>query len=91
MSLKSDLDDYLLQNESRRSKFSLPFSTPSFLSRSSETTPSSNNTPSWFEEVQKDYCTLVSTLFKYTLNLDKFLFKMGGVNFFVFVVNNVNY
>lgn len=58
--LKSDLDQYLLQNESRRSyKFSLPsFSTPAFLSR--EETPTST-TSSWFEEVQKEYFTLSRT------------------------------
>lgn len=63
--LKSDLDQYLLQNESRRSyKFSLPqFSTPSFFSRSTEETPTSttSSTASWFENVQKEYFTLVSS------------------------------
>lgn len=60
--LKSDLDEYLLQNDKSRSyKFSLPsFSTPSFMSRSSEQTPSSTN-ESWFQEVQKEYCTLTRT------------------------------
>lgn len=60
--LKSDLDEYLLQNENRRSyKISLPFSTPSFLSRNNEETPtSSSSSGSWFEEVQKEYFTLVS-------------------------------
>ncbi|KAI8420624.1 hypothetical protein MSG28_007868 [Choristoneura fumiferana] len=61
--LKSDLDEYLLQNENRRSyKISLPFSTPSFLSRSNEDTPtSSSSSGSWFEEVQKEYFTLSRT------------------------------
>lgn len=60
--LKSDLDDYLLQNESRRStRFTLPFSKPTFLSRSNEETPTSTNS-SWFQEVQKEYFTLVSNL-----------------------------
>lgn len=60
--LKSDLDEYLLQNENRRSyKISLPFSTPSFFSRSNDETPTSTSTTStWFENVQKEYFTLVS-------------------------------
>lgn len=63
-SLKSDLDQYLLQNETRKSyKISLPFSTPSFLSRTpTEDTPtSSSSAGSWLDEVQKEYFTLVST------------------------------
>ncbi|XP_063374513.1 uncharacterized protein LOC134662175 [Cydia amplana] len=61
--LKSDLDEYLLQNENRRSyKISLPFSTPSFFSRSNEETPtSSSSNGSWFQEVQKEYFTLSRT------------------------------
>ncbi|VVD03824.1 uncharacterized protein LOC126976028 [Leptidea sinapis] len=61
--LKSDLDDYLLQNENRRSfKFGLPFSTPKFFSRNDDESPSSSNTTaSWFEEVQKEYFTLSRT------------------------------
>lgn len=61
--LKSDLDQYLLQSENRKSKFSLPFSTPSFFSRSNDETPTSTNSTnsSWFQEVQKEYFTLVST------------------------------
>ncbi|CAH2085170.1 unnamed protein product [Euphydryas editha] len=61
--LKSDLDEYLLQNESRRSyKISLPFSTPSFFSRSNDETPSSSSsTATWFENVQKEYFTLSRT------------------------------
>ncbi|XP_063391815.1 uncharacterized protein LOC134677307 [Cydia fagiglandana] len=61
--LKSDLDEYLLQNENRRSyKISLPFSTPSFFSRSNEETPtSSSSSGSWFQEVQKEYFTLTRT------------------------------
>ncbi|XP_045767591.1 protein transport protein sft2 [Maniola jurtina] len=62
--LKSDLDEYLLQNESRRSyKISLPFSTPSFFSRSNEETPTSStsSTGTWFENVQKEYFTLSRT------------------------------
>ncbi|XP_063545082.1 uncharacterized protein LOC134753206 [Cydia strobilella] len=61
--LKSDLDEYLLQNENRRSyKISLPFSTPSFFSRSNEETPaSSSSSGSWFQEVQKEYFTLSRT------------------------------
>lgn len=62
--LKSDLDQYLLQNESRRSKFSLPqFSTPSFFSRSADETPTSttSSTATWFENVQKEYFTLSRT------------------------------
>ncbi|XP_049871115.1 uncharacterized protein LOC126370308 [Pectinophora gossypiella] len=61
--LKSDLDQYLLQNENRRSyKISLPFSTPSFLSRNNDETPSSTSSAgTWFEEVQKEYCTLSRT------------------------------
>ncbi|XP_048000193.1 protein transport protein sft2 [Leguminivora glycinivorella] len=61
--LKSDLDEYLLQNENRRSyKISLPFSTPSFFSRSNEETPtSSSSNASWFQEVQKEYFTLSRT------------------------------
>lgn len=61
--LKTDLDQYLLKNETRRSyNFSLPsFSTPSFMSRSNDETPSTTSTTaSWFENVQKEYCTLVS-------------------------------
>lgn len=60
--LKSDLDEYLLQNESRRSyKISLPFSTPSFFSRNNDETPTStSSTGTWFENVQKEYFTLVS-------------------------------
>ncbi|GBP93846.1 Protein transport protein SFT2 [Eumeta japonica] len=60
--LKSDLDEYLLSNENRRGfKFSLPkFSTPSFLSRSTEETPSSTKS-GWFDEVQKEYFTLSRT------------------------------
>lgn len=62
--LKTDLDEYLLQNDKSRSyKITLPtFSAPSFFSKNNESTPSSTN-ESWFEEVQKDYCTLVSILF----------------------------
>ncbi|KAI5644571.1 got1/Sft2-like family domain-containing protein [Phthorimaea operculella] len=62
-SLKSDLDQYLLQNETRKSyKISLPFSTPTFFSRSNDETPSSSGSAgTWFEEVQKDYCTLSRT------------------------------
>ncbi|XP_013142367.1 PREDICTED: protein transport protein sft2 [Papilio polytes] len=62
--LKSDLDDYLLQNESRRSyKFSLPsFSRPSFLSRSNDESPTStSSTSTWFDNVQKEYFTLSRT------------------------------
>ncbi|OWR48575.1 hypothetical protein KGM_202382 [Danaus plexippus plexippus] len=61
--LKSDLDEYLLQNENRRSyKISLPFSTPSFFSRSNDETPTSTSTTStWFENVQKEYFTLSRT------------------------------
>ncbi|CAG4964347.1 unnamed protein product [Colias eurytheme] len=61
--LKSDLDDYLLQNENRRSyKFNLPFSTSNFFTRSNEETPTSTTTTSsWFEEVQKEYFTLTRT------------------------------
>lgn len=59
--LKSDLDEYLLQNESRRSyKISLPFSTPSFFSRNNDETTSTSSTGTWFENVQKEYFTLVS-------------------------------
>ncbi|KPJ14250.1 Protein transport protein sft2 [Papilio machaon] len=62
--LKSDLDDYLLQNESRRSyKFGLPsFSRPSFLSRSNDDSPTStSSTSTWFDNVQKEYFTLSRT------------------------------
>lgn len=61
--LKSDLDEYLLQNESRRSyKISLPFSTPSFFSRNNDETPTStSSTGTWFENVQKEYFTLSRT------------------------------
>lgn len=62
--LKSDLDEYLLQNETRRSyKISLPFSTPSFFSRSNDETPTSSNssTGTWFDNVQKEYFTLSRT------------------------------
>ncbi|CAK1579751.1 unnamed protein product [Parnassius mnemosyne] len=62
--LKSDLDDYLLQNENRRSyKFGLPsFSTPSFLSRSNDESPTStSSTSTWFQSVQKEYFTLSRT------------------------------
>ncbi|XP_013164062.1 PREDICTED: protein transport protein sft2 [Papilio xuthus] len=62
--LKSDLDDYLLQNESRRSyKFGLPsFSRPSFLSRSNDESPTStSSTSTWFDNVQKEYFTLSRT------------------------------
>ncbi|XP_050349680.1 uncharacterized protein LOC126773078 [Nymphalis io] len=61
--LKSDLDQYLLQNESRRSyKISLPFSTPSFFSRSNDETPTSTSSAgTWFENVQKEYFTLTRT------------------------------
>lgn len=61
--LKTDLDQYLLKNESRRSyNFSLPsFSAPSFMTRSTEESPTStSSTATWFENVQKEYCTLVS-------------------------------
>lgn len=61
--LKSDLDQYLLQNETRKSyKISLPFSTPSFLSRTPpEDSPTSTSSAgSWLDEVQKEYFTLVS-------------------------------
>lgn len=63
--LKSDLDQYLLQNETRKSyKISLPFSTPSFLSRTpAEESPTSNSSAgSWLDEVQKEYFTLVSAI-----------------------------
>ncbi|XP_026333451.1 protein transport protein sft2 [Hyposmocoma kahamanoa] len=63
-SLKSDLDQYLLQNETRKSyKISLPFSTPGFLSRTpTEDTPtSSSSAGSWLDEVQKEYFTLSRT------------------------------
>lgn len=62
--LKSDLDEYLLQNESRKSyKISLPFSTPTFFSRSNEETPSSSSSnETWFQNVQKEYFTLVSRI-----------------------------
>ncbi|XP_026498340.1 uncharacterized protein LOC113402338 [Vanessa tameamea] len=61
--LKSDLDQYLLKNESRRSyKISLPFSTPSFFSRSNDESPTStSSTGTWFENVQKEYFTLTRT------------------------------
>ncbi|CAG9122719.1 hypothetical protein JYU34_004015 [Plutella xylostella] len=61
--LKSDLDQYLLQNETRRSyKISLPFSTPSFFSRSNEETPTSTSSAgTWYDEVQKEYFTLTRT------------------------------
>lgn len=61
-SLKENLDQYLLRNESKRSStFSMPsFSTPSFLSRSNDETPTST-TSSWFEDVQKEYFTLSRT------------------------------
>lgn len=60
--LKSDLDEYLLQNESRRSyKISLPFSTPSFFSRNNDETTSTSSTGTWFENVQKEYFTLSRT------------------------------
>ncbi|KAJ0178003.1 hypothetical protein K1T71_006876 [Dendrolimus kikuchii] len=60
-SLKENLDQYLLRNESKRSTFSMPsFSTPSFFSRSNDETPTST-TSSWFEEVQKEYFTLSRT------------------------------
>ncbi|XP_041988921.1 protein transport protein sft2 [Aricia agestis] len=61
--LKSDLDQYLLQNESRRGyNFSLPFSTPSIFKRNNDETPSSiSTTSSWFENVQKEYFTLSRT------------------------------
>ncbi|XP_022825745.1 protein transport protein sft2 [Spodoptera litura] len=62
--LKTDLDQYLLKNESRRSyNFSLPsFSTPSFMTRSTEESPSTaSSTASWFENVQKEYFTLSRT------------------------------
>ncbi|XP_013196113.1 uncharacterized protein LOC106139252 [Amyelois transitella] len=60
--LKNDLDEYLLQNDKSRSyKISLPsFSKPSFFTKSSDATPSSTSS-SWFDEVQKDYCTLSRT------------------------------
>lgn len=64
-SLKSDLDQYLLQNETRKSyKISLPFSTPGFLSRTpAEDSPtSSSSAGTWLDEVQKEYFTLVSTV-----------------------------
>ncbi|XP_053605332.1 uncharacterized protein LOC128672305 [Plodia interpunctella] len=60
--LKNDLDEYLLQNDKRSYKISLPtFSTPTFFTRNNDATPSSSNSQSWFEEVQKDYCTLSRT------------------------------
>ncbi|XP_075976030.1 uncharacterized protein LOC142976506 [Anticarsia gemmatalis] len=61
--LKTDLDQYLLKNDNRRSyNFSLPsFSTPSFLSRSTEESPSTASNASWFENVQKEYFTLSRT------------------------------
>lgn len=37
------------------------FSTPSFFSRSNDETPTST-TSSWFEDVQKEYFTLVSLI-----------------------------
>ncbi|XP_072949859.1 uncharacterized protein [Epargyreus clarus] len=59
--LKSDLDEYLLQND-RRSKFSFSNFTPSFLSRNRDETPtSSHSNESWFENVQKEYFTLTRT------------------------------
>lgn len=71
-SLKSDLDQYLLQNETRKNyKISLPFSTPSFLSRTpAEDSPSSSSSAgSWLDEVQKEYFTLVSVLTYFLLLL----------------------
>lgn len=80
--LKSDLDEYLLQNENRRSyKISLPFSTPSFFSRSNDETPTSSNssTGTWFDNVQKEYFTLVSKILVSYLLL---LFNYYNVTFF---------
>ncbi|CAG9787024.1 unnamed protein product [Diatraea saccharalis] len=58
--LKSELDEYMLQKESRRSYFSLPsISTPSFLSRSTESPD--DDTVTWFQQTQKDYFTLSRT------------------------------
>ncbi|CAH0399274.1 unnamed protein product [Chilo suppressalis] len=58
--LKSELDEYMLQKESRRSYFSFPtISTPSFLSRSTESPD--DDTVTWFQQAHKDYCTLSRT------------------------------
>ncbi|XP_028166455.1 protein transport protein sft2 [Ostrinia furnacalis] len=61
--LKSELDEYMLQKESRRGYFTLPsFSTPSFLSRSSEdSSPTVSESSTWFQRVQNDYFTLSRT------------------------------
>ncbi|KAL4703026.1 hypothetical protein ACJJTC_019244 [Scirpophaga incertulas] len=57
--LKSELDEYMQQKESRRSYFSLPtFSTPRFFSRNNEV---DDETVTWFQQAQKDYCTLSRT------------------------------
>lgn len=78
--LKSDLDQYLLQNETRKSyKISLPFSTPSFLSRApAEDSPtSSSSAGGWLDEVQKEYFTLVSAIYFFcclwVFNIDCFV------------------
>lgn len=64
--LKSELDEYMQQKDSRRNYkyFSLPtsFSIPLISPQSSEDSPTES--VSWVEQVQKDYCTLVSTIFE---------------------------
>jgi hypothetical protein len=64
--LKTELDEYMQQKEARRSYFSLPrFSTPRFFSRDENP---DDETVTWFQQAQKDYCTLVSCLLTYQKN-----------------------
>lgn len=68
--LKSDLDDYLLQNDTARRGFKITLPTiskPKWFSRSEDESPSSTNT--WFSETQKEWCpALVSTFFRILLS-----------------------
>lgn len=62
--IKTELDEYMQQKDSRRNYkyFSLPssFSIP-LINSSQNSEDSPTESISWAQQVQKDYCTLVST------------------------------